>query len=197
MKDITKNEMKALLILFKDIDSDYNANNLSKKIGLTSMGVLKILKSLEQQTLLKSRQLGKAVFYKPNLNEYTKAYLKFLLQNEAEQSAPKVKKWIRELRKFGKYAEICILFGSVLKKEDFNDVDLLLVFKPSQNSKINRLTAEINRVSIKRIHLLKQTKNDFKENVKKKDKVLLDAIKTGVVLFGYETLIELIENAAS
>lgn len=195
MKDITKNEMRALLALFKDISSNYNANNLSKKLGLTSMGMLKILKRLEKQNILQSQQLGKAVFYKLKLDDYTKAYLKFLLQNEAEQSIPRIKRWVNELRKFQKHAEIGILFGSVLSKEEYNDVDLLLVFKPSQNSKINQLADVINKASIKRVHLVKQTKNDLKENIKKKDKVVLDLIKNGIVVFGYETIIELIKNA--
>ena len=195
MENITKNEMKVLLILLKDINVDYNANSLSKKIGLTAMGTLKILKKLEKQNILKSKQLGKAVFYKASLDEYTKIYLKFLLQKEAEDSPPKVKRWVKELKQLQKTAEAGILFGSVLTKEDYNDVDLLLVLKQSQNKKSNRIISEIKKVNIKNLHVVKQAIQDIKSNLKKGDEVISSIIKNGIVLFGYEKIIEVIEYA--
>ena len=44
MKEITKTEMEVLLTLVKSPEVDYNANNLSKIVHLTSMGALKIVK---------------------------------------------------------------------------------------------------------------------------------------------------------
>ena len=85
---------------------------------------------MEKQKLLKSKQMGKAVFYKPDLNNnYTQAFLKFLLQKKAEDANPRVKRWIAELRRLQGDAEMGILFGSVLYKENYNDVDLLIVIK--------------------------------------------------------------------
>lgn len=194
MKDITGNEIRVLLALFKDFSSDYNANSLSKKSGLTPMGTLKILKRLEKQQILKSRQLGKAVFYKPNLNDYTKAQIKFLLQKEAEESPPRIKMWVKELRKFRETAEIGILFGSILKGEKFNDVDLLLVINKSQNRKVNQLIKEIDNINVKKIHVIRQTKNDLKSNLKNKDRVLLNILRSGIVLFGYEEIIGVVED---
>lgn len=195
MKTITNNEMKAMLTLFKDFSVSYNANSLSKRINLTPMGALKILKSLEKQNVLKSKKMGKAVFYKPNFdNDHTKTYLKFLLQKESEQPIPRIKRWVKELGRLQSTAEIGILFGSVLKTDDYKDVDLLLVLKQSQNKEVNRLIAEINRINVKKVHVVKQLKDDLKKNLEKKDKILLDIIKNGVVLFGYTQIIEVIGN---
>ena len=150
---------------------------------------------MEKQKLLKAKQMGKAVFYKPDLNSnYTKTFLKFLLQKKAEETKSRVKRWVKELRKLQNNAEIGILFGSVLEKEKYNDVDLLIVLKQSQNSKINILINKINRINIKRIHVIKQTKEDIKQNLKKGDKVVLNAIKNGIVLFGYEKIIGVIQD---
>lgn len=66
MESVTCNEMRLVLRIFKDFSVDYNANSLSKELGLTAMGVLKILKRLKARGILKSRMLGRAVFYKPN-----------------------------------------------------------------------------------------------------------------------------------
>ena len=57
------NEETVLLRMFKDFSSDYNANNLSKLFDITSMGVLKILKRLEEQGLLVLRKVSKIKFY--------------------------------------------------------------------------------------------------------------------------------------
>ena len=195
MEIITGNEMETLLLLLKDFDADYNANNLSKKLGITPMGALKILKKMEKQKLLNAKQMGKAMFYKPDLNSsYTRTFLEFLLQKKAEETKSRVKRWVKELRKLQNNAEIGILFGSVLEKEKYNDVDLLIVLKQSQNSKINLLINEISRISIKKIHVIKQTKEDLKQNIKKGDKVVLNAIKNGIVFFGYEQIIKVIQD---
>ncbi len=195
MEIITGNEMETLLLLLKDFDADYNANNLSKKLGITPMGALKILKKMERQKLLNAKQMGKAVFYKPDLDSnYTKTFLEFLLQKKAEETKSRVKRWVKELRTLQNNAEIGILFGSVLEKESYNDVDLLIVLKQSQNSKINLLINEIRRINIKRIHVIKQTKEDLKQNIKKGDKVVLNAIKNGMVFFGYEKIIKVIQD---
>ena len=195
MKDITKNEMQVVLTLFKDFSSSYNANSLSKIIGLTSMGTLKILKKLEKEKILRSEQMGKAVFYKLDLtDDYVKNYLIFLLQKEAEQSIPRIKRWVKELRQLQDNADIGIIFGSVLETDDYNDIDLLLVLKQSQNKKINQLLSEIKEINIKKIHAVKQTKGDIKENLKKRDKVVLSIIKKGTVIFGYEKIIEIIKD---
>ena len=58
MGNLTSNEMKIILKLFKDFNSRYNANSLSKEIGITPMGTLKILKKLYNQKILKQEYIG-------------------------------------------------------------------------------------------------------------------------------------------
>ena len=193
MEDVTKKEMEAVLTLFKDFSTGYNANSLSKVLNITPMGSLKILKRLERQGVLDARQMGKAVFYRIAFNnDYARAYLRFILEKEAEQSVPRIRSWVEESRKFRGVASIGILFGSVLTKQDFNDVDLLLVFEQRQAGKVSSLLKDISELSVKKIHLVRQTASDLESNMMKKDKVLLSALKRGVVLFGYDELIEVV-----
>lgn len=195
MKTGINNEMKTALILFKDFFSDYNANNLSKKMNLSSMGTLKILKKLKSQNIITSKKMGKAVFYKINFNSnYAKNYLRFILQKEAEESAPRIKRWVKELRPLENNSEVGILFGSILNKEDFKDVDFIAILNQSQSIRLNEQMDKINKVNIKKIHVIKQTKEDYKKNIKKRDKIILDSIKKGVVIFGYDKIIKIIEN---
>lgn len=190
----TNNEMRAILEIAKSLDKDYNANSLSKVLGITSMGTLKILKKLEKEGILKSNQMGNAFFYRVDFNnEYTQDYIKFLFKNEAEFSNPYIKRWIRELRKISK-ADIIIIFGSVLKKgEDAKDIDVLFIVEKKSFDFLKFEIERINKINEKKIHPIYQTFSDLKSNLIKKDKIIINAMK-GVVVKGGDKFIDLIKD---
>jgi len=193
MERITKKEMESVLTILKNPNKDYNANNLSLDINISRMGALKIVKRLEKQGLLKSKKLGKSVFYKINLdNEYAIEYIIFLLKLEAEQTSPYVKRWVSELRKI-RNASIIILFGSIFDKNGkANDIDALFVTNQENFSKLKKEAERINELSEKKLHPVYQTIDDLKNNIKKNDKVILNAIK-GIIVFGYKDLMEVLK----
>jgi len=193
MKDITKKEMELILTIFKNPTDDFNANNISLKIGVTPMGALKIMKRLEKQGILISKKIGKAVFYKINLDkDYVADYLIFLLKREAELSSPYIKRWINEARRINS-ADIAILFGSALKKESkANDIDILIVTDQKRFKKAKNEIEDINEISEPKLHAVYQTLNDLKENIRRKDAVVLSAIK-GIIAIGYRDLIKILK----
>ena len=158
------------------------------------MGALKIAKRLEKENILTSRELGKARFYKLNFNsDYVKQYVKFVLKRESEQTPVYIKRWVVELRKI-RGADFAILFGSVLKKhEEAKDIDVLLITDKRRFPKLKKEVDEINLINTKKLHPLYQTRKDLKENIKKRDKPILDAIK-GIVIFGEDKIISLLEK---
>ena len=190
MKDITDNEMAFVLSIFKSPEVEYNANSIAKLIGMSSMGALKIAKRLEKENIVVSRELGKAKFYKLNLDsEYVKDYVKFLLKREGEQAHPYVKVWLHEIEKL-KSADSAILFGSVLRKyREAGDIDTVLITDEKRFPKLKKEVEEVNQVNAKRLHPIYQSKADFVKNVSKGDSVLLSAIK-GIVVFGGDLIIE-------
>ena len=195
MKDITKNEMLIVLRIFKNTREEYNATSLSKIIKITRMGALKILKRLEKEEILTSRELGKAVFYNINFkNLYAREYIRFLLKRETENPPNTESKiWVRDLRQI-KNADIAVLFGSILTKgKDANDLDILLVTDKNKFSSLKKEIEQINLPHTKRIHPIFQTEEDIKNNIKEEDKPLLNAIK-GIVVFGEERFIDLIKK---
>ncbi len=197
MNDLTANEMKVILRIFKDFNTKCNANTLAKVLGLSAMGVLKILKKMHAQNLLKVEMVGRARIYSVNFgNDYAKGYIAFLLRKEAEESAGIVKRWVVELRSLEKSAEICVLFGSVLKSGNYNDVDLLAVLKQQKVKDFNKAVEEISQLNVKKIHPVKQSVQDLRNNLLKKDDVVLNAVKEGIVLFGYEKFVEAVESAS-
>ena len=70
MKGLSNKEIEILLVLAKNFSKDYNANNITKEINITRQGALKAMKNLEKNEFLKSKQMGKATFYKINLEDY-------------------------------------------------------------------------------------------------------------------------------
>ncbi len=67
MIQFTENEKKALVIIFKDIENDFNANTLSKKLNISRIGMMKLLRKLEKKEVLKKKIIGKSNIYKINL----------------------------------------------------------------------------------------------------------------------------------
>jgi|SRR3989344_4970280 len=191
--EITDNEMRFMLLMFKSPETEYNANSISKKLGISSMGALKIARKLEKENIIISEEKGKAKFYSLNLeNEYTRQYIKFLLKREAEQSPSYIKRWINEIKKINN-ADCGILYGSLLKKgKNAEDIDLLLVTDNNKFSKLKKELQDINEINIRKIHPMYQTKEDIKNNIKKKDRPLLNALK-GIVVFGEDVLMEVLE----
>ncbi len=104
-----------------------------------------------------------------------------------------MKVWIGEIRKIkGAYA--AILFGSVLRKhKDARDVDVLLITDQKKFVKLKKEIGKINLINVKKLHPVYQTKKDLEENIRKRHKPVLNAMK-GIVVFGGDTMIKLFEK---
>lgn len=190
---ITKNEINLALEIFSNPENRYNSNSLSKKLGISAMGSFKIIKKLEKENIIKGEKFGKAVFYEIDLdNDYARQYIKLLLKRKSEQTSNYIKRWIAEIRKI-KNAELSILFGSVIIKENqAKDIDILFVTSQKNYLDLKKEIEEINIINIKKIHPIFQSKKDLEENIKKRDKVILNAIK-GIVVFGEDVLIDILK----
>lgn len=194
MSDITNNEMVFVLTIFKSPETQYNANSIAKLIGISRMGALKIAKRLEKERIISSKEMGKASFYKLNIeNDYVRQYIIFLLKREAEHANPYVKVWVSDIKKI-KSADAAILFGSILRKlKEAGDIDVVIILDAKKYKKVQKEIEEVNKMSTKKIHPLFQTKQDFVKNIKKGDKPLLNAIK-GIYVFGEDLLMGLMQK---
>ena len=194
MRDIAKNEMLFILGIFKNPATEYNASSIARAIGISPMGALKIARRLEKEGVIVSRQLGRARFYQlaPE-NDYVREYIKFLLKREAEQASSYAKIWLREINKI-KNADFALLFGSVLNKQkEAKDIDVLLAAEQKRFQKLKEEVEKINFVNIKKLHPVYQSKGDIKNNIKKQDKIILNALK-GIVAFGEDAFIDVMER---
>lgn len=189
---MTPLEKEIVLRIFKDFSLDYNPSSIAKVLNKTRVGTFKALHSLEKDGIVKGKNMGKARFYKINLeDEYARKNVETLLLEEAKNFI----RWKAEFRQLVPITEIIILFGSIIKNEEkANDIDILLVLDKKNNTKINQVIKEKDQLFIKKLHPLKQTSSDLKKNIINRDKVIINAIKEGIVLYGYENIVGIMQN---
>ncbi len=195
MKNITENEMRFILTVCKNPKRAYNANTLSKVLGISRMGCLKIAKKLEKGKIVRVNPLGRAKFFRVDLRtEYVRNYVSFLLKREAEQAGAYVRVWVHELREKITKAQLIVLFGSVLTKgNEANDIDVLFVTRQNDFEKLKKEVEKINQISPKRVHPVYQSFQDLKENIQKQDPVILNIIR-GIVVSGTEAFVEVMQD---
>ena len=184
-------EQQILRIIFKDFSNSYNSRNISQLIGVSHPGTFKIVKKIEARGILKSKKIGQANIYSIHTeNPLAIKELELALLTETQN----YKRWVEEFKALESNSEFVILFGSILKNEkEAKDIDLLVVADQAKIKEINKMVNEKQKLSIKKIHLLLQTKSDFKHDIEKKNKVMLEIIKTGVILSGQDKFIQTIK----
>lgn len=192
MRTLTNNEKKALLILFKEFTVLYNANMLSKRLNISHVGTQKLLKRLKVEKMVISKEIGKAIIYRPNMkNEYVEKLIAFLLVDEANNH----NRWKDEFKDLYETGRIVMIYGSIIKNYDkASDIDIMLVIDQNDARKIDRLINARQEILPKKIHAIKLTEDDLLKNIKKKQESIVDIIKHAIILYGEDKYIEVIKN---
>lgn len=194
---LTFNEKKALLEIFKGISHYYNANSLSKVLGISRVGAMKMLRKLLKEGVLQSETIGKSIVYKTRLqDDYVQKLMAFILADEAQMH----KRWKTEFEGLFKAGRVIILFGSVLRNyNQARDIDLLIILKRDNRvewAEIKEAIRHKEEVLPKKVHWLPFIEENFKSDVKKKNKAMMDIVKNSVVLYGQNTYVELMQNVS-
>ncbi|MEK6938382.1 MAG: nucleotidyltransferase domain-containing protein [Nanoarchaeota archaeon] len=192
---LTPKERETLLILSKDYTAYYNAHSLCKSLNISHAGAQKIMKRLLQENLIVSKTIGKSIIYKPNFKEdYVCQLITFLLADEANG----FKRWKEEFKELFKKDRMVLLFGSAVKDyAHAHDIDLMLVIKKEEVIEINAVLKKKEEILPKKIHALKLTASDLLENLKKKDKVVVNLAKNAIVLYGQNQYVEILKDVTS
>ena len=86
-----------------------------------------------------------------------------------------------------------MLFGSILKKKEFNDVDVLFVTKKTKE--VTDFCLELSKIRTKPVVPLILEKQDLIKELKNRKEAILSLIKEGTVLKGESVFVEVIKNA--
>ena len=189
---IAKNTKMILSYLLRNFELN-NINQISRELNISIGSTFKILKDLERSEIVLVSNFGNAKYYKINLqNNETIKICELILLEEKRNLKGYSKIYANEIKSF-KYADLIILFGSILKIKSFNDVDVLFV--TNKIKVITKFCLDISKTKSKPVVPLIMRKEDLINELKKNKESILDIIKTGVVLKGESVFLEVIKNA--
>ena len=190
---IPKNTTKLLRFLIRNIERyGYNINQISKFLKISVGSSFKILKDLERNKIVTAQSIGNAVNYNLNLdNPETVKLCELLILEERRRLEGYAKLYSESLREF-EGAELIILFGSILTKKEFNDVDVLFVTNKSKE--VNEFCLKLSRIRTKPIVPLILKKVDLIKELKNRKEVILSLIREGIILKGESVFVKIIKN---
>ena len=173
----SKNTTKIVQFLLRNIERiGYNINQIAKSVKISIGSSFKILKDLEKKKIVIAQALGNAIYYTLNFDnpEAVKLCELFLLE-EKRHLKGYAKLYSESLQNFNK-AELIILFGSVLTKKEFNDVDVL--FLTNRVKEVNSFCLELSKIRTKPVVPLIVKKTDLIKELRNKKEVITSIKKT-------------------
>ncbi|MFH1333252.1 MAG: hypothetical protein ABIH53_03385 [archaeon] len=197
-KLITNQTAKKLVLhLFKDFSTIHTVTSIAKELGLSRVGTWKILKNLQTNKFitLKTVGTGKTSTYLVKLNWDNPLVEKSLALYLTEE-ALKQQKWRFDFAELENLTKSLILYGSILNSpKHAKDIDIIAIESQKTNFlKLERAVHKEQNTQLKKIHMIDFTEKGFKKDLINSNKAYIDAVKTGVILFGQENFIKLIKS---
>jgi len=168
--EITK---KLLNYFFINSHESLYVNEIARKLYLDKRNLVKKIKELENEGILKSQNRGNLKLYSinqdyPLYNEYRKIIIKTLGFEENIKRILKEIKGIKEAYIYGSYAKN--------KLEVHSDIDLLVIGNHDivlLQRRLNKIQKEINR----EINVINMDEKEFKNRVKRSDAFITEVLK--------------------
>ena len=185
-----------LLLLLKDFSAMHSITSMAKQLGSSRVGVWKAIKKLEEKRYIKVESVGSGktsasiirINWDSSIVEKT---LALYLTEEAE----KQKRWMANFAGLEDVTAFTILFGSILHStKEANDIDIIGVAEKTDFTKIQKTIDSSQKTQSKKIHSINFTKSEFKQELEKPNKAIIEAVRKGVVLFGQENFVEFIKE---
>lgn len=194
--ETTKSNTKILKILLKNLIIKPTITFLAKEISMSRVGTWKILKKLEAEKLIILSPIGagKTSIYIISLN-WENPIVEKTLSLALTEDALKNQRWLSNFAELEDKLDFLLIYGSIIHSpKEANDLDILGVTNKNKFLKIEESIKKIQKTQIKKIHALNFTPAEFKCELEKPNKIFIDAIKKGIILFGQEKFIKFIKR---
>ncbi len=190
---LTANEKKVIKYLLVNFNLDKSINEVAKDCHLSPNGAFKILRKLEKENILHQKNVANIKAFKVSCNSSKARHtLELAFMDKIEG---RLEHRYQDLLPLQQVVKICIAFGSyITEKKSPDDLDLIIVINKEEFSDYKKKLAEIQELIPVKIHDVLQTKTDFINNMHRDNKVIKKALQEGIVLWGYEPLIEVLFN---
>ncbi len=192
---LTANEKRILRFLATSVGKDYSINDVAKACSITPNGTYKILTKLKKEGVLNVKQIANIKSYKLNLeHEKTVRVLELALMPELPEG--RVKARACDLQPLKSITQACVIFGSyITTKQKPGDLDILFVLERKNFEEYKKALAKVGDIVPVKIQDVVQTSEDITQNLKKNDQVIIEALRYGIVLWGFDLLAQVIKDA--
>lgn len=194
--ETTKPNKGILKILLRDFTIKPTITSLAKEVGMSRVGMWKVLKKLEMEKIIRLFPVGvgKTSTYRAILN-WDNPLTEKILALALTEDALKNQRWMANFAELRDKVDFLIIYGSVIQlPKEANDIDILCVVPKSGFLDIEESIKKIQKTQIKKIHILNFTQTEFKQELEKPNKIFIDAIKRGIILFGQERFIKFLKG---
>ena len=190
----TLNEKKVLKFLMTSF-SHHSINDIAKKCSLSPRGAHEILKNLEVLNITYPQEIGKIKSYKINFNNpLTLSYLEVALVDERINEG-KIKVRINDFHEIKNICKTAIIIGSYITgKKNPDDIDIVFVFDKDKFKDFRKALDKAKEFIPYKVHDIIQTPEDIVNNLKEQDKIIITAIREGVILWGYDFIVRRVKN---
>ena len=194
--EATKPNTKILKILLKDFTIKPTITLLAKEISMSRVGTWKILKKLEAEKIIILSPMGegKTSAYSISLN-WENRIVEKTLSLALTEDALKNQRWLSNFAELESEVDFLLIYGSIIhSSKEANDIDILGITNKSKFLEIEESIKRVQKTQIKKIHALNFTPAEFKGELEKPNKIFIDAIKKGIILFGQEKFTKFIKS---
>lgn len=189
---------RVLLHLLKDFAGMHTITTLAEELGLSRVGIWKILKKLEDSRflILKAIGRGKTSASLISLN-WENPLVEKTLSLYLTEEALKQRRWHVNFADLEKLVDFSILYGSILHSpQEAGDIDILGITAEKNFIKIHKVIDKVQKTQLKKIHAINFTEGEFKAELEELNKAFIDAVKKGVILFGQENFVRFMKGMA-
>ncbi len=191
----TKIEIQIAKYMFKHYKDRYNARQLARLLNINHAHANKLCNILVNKNILVKEEIGNSAYFSYNYNNSLSIkFIEYLLSLE-EKDFPK---WIivllHSLNKFNPYIQLGLVFGSSIKRKDFEDIDILLMYEAGKSKDIKRIKDEIRQSELveKPIRYVDITEKDILLN--KGDKIFYNILSDNLIFYNPEKYTEVIRK---
>lgn len=195
--ETTKPSIRILKILLKDLTLDHTTTSLAEETAMSRVGAWKTLKKMQADNLVLFSPIGigKTGVRIIRLN-WSNLLVEKTLALALTEDALNNQRWRSNFAELESKVDFLIIYGSILHSpKEANDIDILgIVSNSNKFLEIEEAVKNIQKTQIKKIHIISFTQTEFREEIERRNKVFLDAIKKGVILFGQEKFIKFMKS---
>jgi len=186
-------ELRIVKYLFKHYNEKYNARQLARALDVNHAHVNILCGQLVTKKLLKKEDLGNSIYFTFNYEErLAVSFMDYILSLELQEFPEWLTVVVHSLKKFEKYVTFGVVFGSSINNNQFNDIDVLLVYDKRVSKDIKKIKEEIRRARLveKPIRYVDVMEKDVPKN--KDDTIFYSLLANNLIFTGAEKYVGVI-----